>query len=355
MTTALRRNLRLGLVTAVVAYAALLRFDAISQQYDAVATPRWLSVLQRSRAGPSVLRPSAVQWTAWPLFPHREGPPTQYRSDPYTYLQRARQMHSFYEAHLREPLFPFTTKIALWLLDNQDVAVSAASAWFSILAVFGTFVLGAMAFSDAIGLGAALLLAVEYEVITVGTQGWRDDAFTAAVVWCSVAVIAFARRPSRGRAILLGALAAAACLVRITAISFLVPAWLWIAWTANADLRLRVGHLAFGTVIAVALVTPYLVNCWSAFGDPFYSINAHAAAYQVTENPSDAMPSSAAEYLTSHVIRRPFRTIDTAAMGMTAYPFSNKWVGFDPWGRRIGLVLSWTSLAGLTLFTLRST
>jgi hypothetical protein len=345
------RLLRVGLVAGVLAYAIVLRFDAISQQYDPVATPRWLSALQRSRDGPSGLRPASMRWTRWPRFPHRDGPPTQYRSDPYTYLQRARQMQGFYGAHLREPVFPFATKIALWLFSDQDVAVSVTSAAFSVLAVLGTFVLGAAAFSYGVGLGAAALLAVEYDVISLGTQGWRDDAFTAAVVWFCIALLAFVRHPSAGRAIVLGVVAAAACLVRITAISFLLPAWLWVLVSGGPQPRLRLQRLAFASAVAAALVAPYLVNCWRVFGDPLYAINAHAAVYQATEDPHRTAPASAAQYLSAHLLERPFAMLDTAAMGMTAYPFATKWVGFDPWGRHLGEALSWASLLGLALFT----
>ena len=82
-----------------------------------------------------------------PTYPHRDGTATRYRSDPYTYLQYAREMRSFYAAHRREPLFPFVTKLFLWLLDQQDVAVSFASATFSVLAIVATYLLGATAFS----------------------------------------------------------------------------------------------------------------------------------------------------------------------------------------------------------------
>lgn len=345
-----RRYLCAGLVMVVIAYAILLRFDAISNQYDAVAQPQWLSRLQQWRQGGSVLRPSAMHWVRTPLFPHRDGPATQYRSDPYTYLERAREMRSFYGAHLREPLFPFAVKIFLWLLHDQDVAVSVAAAFFSVLSVVGTFVLGAMSFSYAVGLGAAVLLAVEYDVITFGTQGWRDDAFAAAVVWSAVALLAFMRHPSRGRAILFGVIAGAACLVRITSPSFLLPEWIWALAIARGKPRLYTARLMLAMAVAVVLVTPYLVNCWRTFHDPLYAIDFHAAVYQSLEDPQRDAHPSVVQYLTSDLRSRPLRTLDTFVLGMTTYPFTNKWNGFSVWGRGIGPILSLTSLAGLALF-----
>src|SRR5881394_2728797 len=94
----------------VTAYGALLRLDAISVKFDPVASPWWLHRLEVWRAAPTSLRPAAMRWDAYPRFAHKDGPPSQYRSDPYTYLQYAREMRSFYAAHRREPLFPFATR-----------------------------------------------------------------------------------------------------------------------------------------------------------------------------------------------------------------------------------------------------
>src|SRR5262245_50471986 len=100
----------------IAAYGGLLRFDAISAKFDAVAAPAWLHRFESWRAGPSALRPEAMRWEPYPRYEHKDGPPSQYRSDPYTYLQYAREMRSFYAAHYREPIFPFATKIWLWLV-----------------------------------------------------------------------------------------------------------------------------------------------------------------------------------------------------------------------------------------------
>ena len=137
-----------GAVTVlVVIYGAFLRLDAITLRYGPVSRPSWLRTLQQTRGSASLLRPAGVTWTAVPTYPHRDGPPTHYVSDPYAYLQYAREMRSFYAAHRREPLFPFATKVFLRLLRNQDVAVSFASAASSVLAIIGTLALGWYAFS----------------------------------------------------------------------------------------------------------------------------------------------------------------------------------------------------------------
>ncbi len=124
---------------AITTYGALLRVDAITGRYGVVESPEWIAAVQaRTFAAPESIRPKHIVWDPAPLFPHRDGPPTHYFSDPHTYLQYARELRSFYEAHRREPVFKYATHVFLAIFDGQDVAVSFASATFSILAILCT-------------------------------------------------------------------------------------------------------------------------------------------------------------------------------------------------------------------------
>jgi 4-amino-4-deoxy-L-arabinose transferase-like glycosyltransferase len=339
----------LGL-TAVVLYGAVLRLDALTQMYGPVSSPVWLQRLQQSRMGESALRPRAMTWTAVPTYPHVDGPPTRYRSDPYTYLKYAREMRSFYAAHHREPLFPFATKVFLWLFDQQDVAVSFASAAFSIVAIVGTYLLGALAFSRLVGLTAALALAVEYEVIGWSVAGWRDDAFTAAVLLCACSMLKYRRSPSRTNAVLMGAVAGLACLVRITSLSFIVPGLAFLLLLSGRPWKARVSEVGLGAITGAAILAPYVVNCWLTFDDPLYAINVHADVYTATEAQAGEVSQSAGEYIRRQFRAHPVRTVDTFILGMTSYPFTNKWRGFDQWANSLGTWLSRASLLGLLLF-----
>ena len=98
-------------------------------------------------------------------------------------------MPSFYDAHDREPVYPYVLKMVLHLFGNQDVAVSFTSTAFSLLAIWLTSVLGAMVWSRAAGLLAALGLALDYDAVSLASAGWRDDAFVAAVVLCAVLIL----------------------------------------------------------------------------------------------------------------------------------------------------------------------
>jgi hypothetical protein len=95
-------------------------------------------------------------------------------------------MPSFYDAHDREPVYPYVLKGVLYLLNNQDVAVSFTSTAFSLMAIWLTYVLGAMVWSRGAGLVAAVGLAIDYDAVSLASAGWRDDVFVAAVVLCGV-------------------------------------------------------------------------------------------------------------------------------------------------------------------------
>ena len=303
--------------TAVVLYGALLRLDALTQMYGPVRSPLWLQKLQQARTGESALRPEALTWAPVPNYPHADGPPTQYRSDPYTYLKYAREPRAFYAAHLREPLFPFVTKVFLWLFDQQDVAVSFASTTFSIVAIIATYLVGALAFSRFVGLAAAFAFGIEHELIGWNVGGWRDDAFTAAVVVFAYTLLRYWRAPSRRSAVVLGIAAGLACLVRITSLSFVASGFACLVLLRGYPWRSKVVDLGLASITSAALVAPYIINCWLTFGDPLYAINFHTSAYRATEGQSLEVKQTAGEYLGQHFRASPVRMIDTFILGMT--------------------------------------
>src|SRR5207245_747622 len=178
----LRAVLRIALPALVVLYAAALRFEALVGRYWWQG-PSW--TLEGERAV-RALHPASLQWQpAW------EG----YSGDPYNYLVRAREMDGFYEPNVREPLFPFVTRLMLKLLDDRNLAVNAASAIFSTLAVLATYLLGAFAFSPVVGLGAALGMAMHRDALWFGVEGFRDDAFTLFVVASALSLLRLGERP----------------------------------------------------------------------------------------------------------------------------------------------------------------
>jgi hypothetical protein len=223
----------------ILVHGSLLRLDVITARYGSVTSPRWLAAIQnRTILPPHTIRPASMHWSAEPLYPHADGQPTRYRSDPYTYLSLARTMTSFYWPHYREPVFPFATRTMVHALDGQDVAVSFTSALFSVMAIWFTYLLGASLWSRAAGLLAALALAIDGDVVSVASLGWRDDAYVAMVTGCACLMLScwravrtadppttrrrFGLDAARVEAIRLGVAGGFAILTRVMIVPFLV-------------------------------------------------------------------------------------------------------------------------------------
>jgi 4-amino-4-deoxy-L-arabinose transferase-like glycosyltransferase len=360
------RAIAWALLAAVLVHAALLRLDAISVRYGPVTSPRWLTAVQtRTTAPPESIRPGSIGWQPELMYPHADGRETHYVSDPYTYLAAARTMSSFYGAQFREPLFPFVTKGFLRLLNDQDVAVSFTSAFFSALAVWLTYVLGAAMWSRPTGLLAALGLSLDSRVIAQASSGWRDDAYMAMVTLCAYLMLrwwrarqAETRLIAFGRwridatyleAVLFGVAGGFAILTRIMAVSFLAAGVAYLAFARRAEWRRHLAAAALALVTSGLLAAPYFVNCWRVYGDPLYTFNVHGHIYSVAERHAQ-WEGSTAGYVAQKIAGRPFEMLDTVAQGLTTYPFGNKWKGLDAWLPGLGRWASLASIAGLIVF-----
>jgi hypothetical protein len=329
------------MVVLLIAYGGLLRLDAFVQKYGTLDHPGWARVLTHlvEPIAPR-LRPEPYRW--YPVEHPYEG------GDPINYLKFAREMRSFYQAHVREPVFLALTRVFLWRLDNQDAAVSFASITGSLLALLGTYLLGTVMFSRSAGFAAALLLAIEYDVISWSVDGWRDDVFMATVVLSAWAFIRCRREATIANAVVLGIMLAAACLTRITALSFVLPGLAWLVLDGERASRRQRARCASAAALACAvLVAPYLINCARATGDPLYAINYHTRYYRYGEGLPSDKPMSAASYIGSKIAGRPLAALDTSITGLFVQPFVIKWIGYEGWIVGAGAALSWLALAGL--------
>ena len=327
----------------VTLYGGLLRLDAFTGRYGALDRPAWARVVTHDIAPLTRhLRPSTVTWGRV-ARPYVGG-------DPIGYLEYARAMTTFYQPHVREPVFLATTRLGLWATAGQDAGISLASAAGSMLAIFATYLLGAALVSRTGGLAAAALMAIEYNSITWGVDGWRDDTFTAAFVLTAWALLRLHRHASFGNALLVGFTAGAACLTRITALSFILPALLWIAMARGAERRGRLTYAATAFVVMTALVSPFLLSCALATGDPFFAINYHTVYYRFSESLPIDRPMGAVEYIRQKFARHPVGTFDVAINGLFVRPFATKWEPFGIWSVGLARLLPAAALAGLAMW-----
>jgi hypothetical protein len=325
----------------IVVLGGLLRLDAFAGKYQPLNRPAWARVVTHDIAAQAArLRPSSVIWR-FETQPYAGG-------DPINYLRFAREMDGFYQPHVREPVYLASTRAWLWALGDQDAAIGFASMAGSTLAVLATYLVGSALLSPFAGLIAALLMAIEYEVIAWAPDGWRDDTFMATVLFAVWALIRLRQRPSTATALVAGGLCGISCLTRITALSFVVPAMVWlIADVPRASRRTMARHVAIAIGMCALIVAPYLISCAIATGDPLISINYHTIYYRHAEGRSIAEPMSAAEYLRTKFAERPIGTIDTALNGLFVQPFITKWNGLEHWMEGLGAVLPWLAVAGI--------
>lgn len=313
-----------------------LRFEALLERYWIADRPAWAEALL-----PAIdeLHPDALRWEA------EERP---YQGDPDAYLRHARAMRSFYEARFREPFFVASAKVGIALTGGSDLGISLASMAFSALTVLAVYALGHLAFSPVAGLVAATGLAIDRWMIELSVEGWRDDTFSFWVVMAAVLALKVYDTGRPAWAIALGATLAAATLTRITALTMVVPLVALLAWVPrHRPGRARARAAAAAALVCLALVAPFLVNCWIVYGDPFHSINGVAPAYYVSGEPAPA-DATVGHYLRTRL--RPFEMLDSVLVGYTVYPFASKWQ-FDAWWPPLGGLLAALSLGG-ALFAL---
>ena len=334
---------------AICAYGAVLRLNALTDRYGTLEHPAWARVLTTQVAplaryvepGPYAWPPVAVPYVG---------------GDPASYLKFARQMRSFYQGHVREPVFLAITRGWLWLLDNRDIGISFASASMSTLAIFATFLLGRAAGSPGVGLVAALALAVDYDAVSWAPEGWRDDTFTVFVILGAWTLVRLRERPTALRAIAAGAIGAAACLTRITSLSWVLPGLAMLCLPPRDETwQPRARAAAIAVVVTAVLVAPYLINCARVFGDPLISIDVHTGYYRAGEGIGVDRPMSAAAYIGGKLMRQPIAELDTALTGIFVIPMRNKFGGFEFWLPHLSEILRALAALGLVIWVASAT
>ena len=332
------------LLWVIVAYGALLRFEALDSAYGPLAgSERFVRAQHAVASMASRLHPASLEW------PRAAMP---YRTDPKSYLDAARAMEHFYEARLREPLFVFSTKVGLWLTGGQDIAVSLVSSTFSALLVVATYALGRAIGGVGVGVASALLVAIEPQMIDSGIRGYRDDLFALLTVLFAWACIRLYRRPSTRAVLLVALTGAGACLTRITAFTFVVPSLLaLVVLRGRRGWREVARPAAVAAILALALVAPFLVNCWRTFGDPLYSINWHSAYYSQRGQVDTGGTLDAGQFLRERFRTAPIETTDSMLRGLTYYPWTNKWTALSRhWSPVLAEGLKYLCLVGLLMW-----
>lgn len=335
------RVMRICIPSLIILYAALLRFEALTIKHGVVTSPTIVRIAQEHSGFVRYLHPKTLRWIPG-SNPYEKG-------DPINYLRMARAMKSFYAAQFREPFYVSMVKQALRFFDQKDIAVSFASAFFSVLAVFATFLLAQYAFSWWVGVLASFGMAIDSELVSIGADGWRDDTFMFLVLMFSYALLRLFRKASFGNALFAGIVAGLVCLTRMTSFSFIVPGYLFVLLAGKESIKFRARSVLLSASMFCIIIAPFLINCAIVYGDPLFSVNDNTKFYRSRENIPAEQPKTVALYLTEKLIARPYKFIDTGFVGLTRYPFLNKWKGFNYLSPVLSKILAGCALLGTIL------
>ena len=326
------------LPAALLLLAAALRFEGVVITYWGVDAPDWAEGLA---ADIRDLRPGG--------FEHAPTP-HPYEGDPFSYLGIARSMGGFYEPGVREPLFPALTRLGLTLAGGSDIGINFVSATSSALVCLAIFAVGARVLSVWSGALAAFLWAIEWETILLSIEGWRDDLFTLLVAVCAAAMLALRTNPGRRSATVLGVAGGLALLTRLTSLSFLIPGLLAVVLLPAPGPRAdRARAAGLSALWMLLLVGPFMAACAIGYGDPFYSINVHAAFY--SRRAGHAAAANVSELLST--LLSPWEFLATGITGLTSFPFSNKWFGLGALFPGLDHAARALALLGLPVLLLR--
>ena len=222
-------------VAFVVGYAAWLRLVILVERYGPFDHPGWLVTLSRVVEAPKpLLAPASWQWA---------------KVDPAVRRRRSDQLPEV-RAGAAELLRLDRTRAAVSRGHTVLLQAHRQSGHRGQLCVAdvlgplraGTYLLGSAAVSRPVGLAAAGALAIEQEFAAWAPEGWRDETFTAFVLLTAWALLRLKAHRTWQNTLLLGVVGGAACLTRITSMSFVVPGLVWVAWPRDRGVMAGVSH-----------------------------------------------------------------------------------------------------------------
>lgn len=290
----------------IVLYGCLLRFDAF--------------VVHSGGDPPASLQ----EWVpSYGVFNPANAPEDPYRADVRSYLDRAETFtwSSFYAPSFREPFY-----IALCMpflaLAGGEVGILLQSLFFSCM----TLVLFGVVASKLHGAWWAVLLLIPVSLhewlILEAPSGYRMSAY--AFFLLATVAATFLLPTNRRGALVSGALGGMLCLIRLSAVSVMVPLIALRLWPLSRRDRLDYGGIVVG--VLALIVGPFLVSNALSHGDPFYSISFHTEFWMRAEGlDATSGPVNWTRYFTD--FGRAGALVKGTLLGMSVLPIKTFWSG----------------------------
>ena len=329
-----------GVAVLLIGLGGVLRLDALLVRSQLVDTAPWANTVHEG------LRPFLPDYHAFYRANFAEDP---YRADVRSYLDGASAMSlgGFYDASFREPFYVGLVRFFVALAGGREIGILIQSFFFSIAVLPLVFVLAVSVVGRWWASAMLLPLVLNEWLIFDAPSGYRVSAYAFFLILFTASVFGQYRGPDGLRAAFSGVLAAMVCLIRLSGLSLVLPILLLGAW----EKRKQGGWpmLGVAALTMTVLVAPYLVNCYQAHGDPFYSISFHTQFWlraEGTENPARLGQVGLYRYVTE------FHGIGELLIGnlrgLTVLPVTKFWSGLSEFPLVAAAVLA-AGVAGLLL------
>jgi len=332
------RFVPVGAASLLILFGAVLRVDALLVRAHLVDTSSIASTVHER------LRPLLPDYRAFYRPNFRDSP---YRADVRSYLDRAASMGvgNFYEASFREPFYVALVKLFVAFCGGRELGALVQSLFFSIAVLPLVFALAIPLMGRWWALAMLLPLVLHEWLVFEAPSGYRLSAYAFFLICFAAAVFFPVGRHRVLLAVLSGTLGAMVCLIRLSGLSFVTPLLLLAGWEKRREGGWRTVGIAFLTM--TIWVGPYLLSCYRAHGDPFYSISFHTQFWLGAEHPQAAARQvSAYRYLVDfHGMEE---LLKGHLRGLTVLPVRSFWNGLRHFPILDALVIS-AGVVGLLL------
>jgi hypothetical protein len=298
----------------LVLYGSLLRFEALLAHSDLAGRDE---------------RAARIHEALWPWLPGygvfnpENAPEDPYRADVRSYLDRAEAMgrEGFYAPSFREPFYVLLVRAFVGLAGGP-IGILVESTFFSALTLALFYFVAARLHGRFWAVALLVPLVLHHWLVLDAPTGYRESAYSFFLL---ALVAAFALcRSWLSSAIASGILGALLCLIRLSALSIVVPLVAIRVFRLEAKARLPFAA-TFGLVLLL-LVGPYLYSNFRAHGDPFYSVSFHTQFWLRAEGLDRGQgPVSLSRYFTD--FERTGALARGTLLGLTVLPLRTYWSG----------------------------
>jgi hypothetical protein len=297
----------LSLAALLVLYGGLLRLEAFLAH----------SGLSERSERAAVIHEALLPWLpSYGVFYPENAPEDPYRADVRSYLDRAEAMPSegFYAPSFREPFYVALVSAFVGAAGGE-IGILIESFVFSVLTLALFYFFAAKLHGRVWALALLVPVALHHWLVLDSPTGYRESAYSFfLLVFVAAVVLGGSRLPS---AIVSGITGALLCLIRLSALSIVIPLAALRLFQVPANERLRYAG-AFG-VVFLLLVGPFLYSNLRAHGDPFYSVSFHTEFWLRAEGVDQGQgPVSLSRYFTD--FERAGELLKGTLLGLTVLP-----------------------------------